>query len=139
MEHSVSAGQKSPISTGETSGSLDQNIIKFSKIESKDDFVSEAIKGKKKSRRKAVSYRRSKPSPVLKVDEETNATSTSDNTTNTPEELDHFSQTNSQNGSNSSSGDDNWLNHVILSHILNAKKLELMETEEVINALSNKI
>lgn len=124
MEHPVSTGQKSPISTGEsTSGSLDQTKIKYSKIESKDNFVSDTIKGKKKSRRKAVSYRKSKPSPVMKVDEETNATSTSDNTTNTPEELDHFSQTNSQNGSNSSSGDDNWLNHVILSHILNAKKL----------------
>ena len=124
MENSEIPFQKSPISAGESNSSGSQETKNRNiKIGSKKGLITDAIKSKKKSKRKTVSDRKTKPSPVLKVDEETLTTSTSDNTTNTPEELELYSQTNSLTGSNSSSEDDTLLTHMILSHILNTKKL----------------
>lgn len=95
--------------------------------------ISSTNKGKKRCRRNIPSTKKNKPSPVLKVDEETIATGTiiNENAVNPAAEGIPSDVENGVYLSNSSSEDDSSLAEIVFSKILNQKKMELMECEEI--------
>lgn len=105
-------------------------------FEAQNDLIANE-KERKKCRKKSSS-RKTKPSPVLKVDEETIANSSvSENGMNTPDDFDKINHSDTLNNSNSSE-DESLMIHLVLSKILDRKKMELLDCDEVRHVLTNR-
>lgn len=106
------------------SPSISQKDIEQSNINSPRHFVvvnnSELLlesRGKKRAKKKAPAARKTKPSPVMKVDEETLGNCVSDNG------AEEFEQQDISGENISLPGDEGLLLHLVLSRILDRKKM----------------